>query len=509
MFDDVTHINWKNDTLSGDDTIVEKPDSDLNRTELIGYYLCFWHFLLVIFCLELSVGTLQVSAQSITPAADGTGTVVTPQGNQLDISGGSLSRDGVNLFHSFTKFDLDQNQIANFLSRPSIQNILGRVTGGDASIINGLIQVTGGNSNLFLMNPAGILFGANARLNVPADFTATTATGIGFGSNGLPVYWFNATGANNYADLVGTPNAFAFSVNQPGAVVNAGQLAVTEQRNLTLLGGTIVSTGKLTAPGGQLTVAAVPGQNLLRLSLPGHLLSLEIQPMATAGYQPQDWNLPIASLPGLLTGNSGGSATGLTVNSEGKVVLTGGMTLPESSVGTTIATGTLDVSGQIGGIVQVLGETVGLVGAEIKADGTGDGGTVLIGGDYQGRGTVPTALRTYVSSDSKIVADSILNGDGGRVIVWADGATGFYGNISARGGGSPRRVATADLWKCRANKAWFSKARLILWLPMVTQVPCYLIPQTLRSPTVLTTEMIAVTTKTVLAMMLWAVMVKP
>src|SRR4028119_684009 len=90
-------------------------------------------------------------AQSIQPSQDLTGTVVTPTGNRLDITGGSLSGDGANLFHSFNKFNLDRDQIANFISNPSIQNILGRVTGGNASFINGLIQVTGGNSNLFLM----------------------------------------------------------------------------------------------------------------------------------------------------------------------------------------------------------------------------------------------------------------------------------------------------------------------------------------------------------------------
>jgi filamentous hemagglutinin family protein len=125
-----------------------------------------------------------VRAQSIVPAADGTGTVVTPTGNQLDITGGQTSSDGANLFHSFSQFNLNQNQIANFLSNPSIQNILGRVSSGDASVINGLIQVTGGNSNLFLLNPAGIVFGSNAGLNVPASFTATTATGISFGNIG-------------------------------------------------------------------------------------------------------------------------------------------------------------------------------------------------------------------------------------------------------------------------------------------------------------------------------------
>jgi filamentous hemagglutinin family protein len=142
-----------------------------------------------------------------------------PKGNRLDITGGQLSRDGANLFHSFNEFGLNAEQTANFLSNPSIQNILGRVTGGNASIINGLIQVTGGNSNLFLMNPAGIVFGRNASLNVPASFTATTATGIGFGNN-----WFNATGPNNYTTLVGTPNTFPSLPKSPELLLTRDNL---------------------------------------------------------------------------------------------------------------------------------------------------------------------------------------------------------------------------------------------------------------------------------------------
>ncbi len=106
----------------------------------------------------------QAQAQPITSdlSPNGTGTVVTsPNGNQFDITGGTQS--GVNLFHSFEQFGLNPGQIANFLSNANIQNILGRVVGGNPSIINGLIQVTSdGNPNLFLMNPAGIVFGSAA-----------------------------------------------------------------------------------------------------------------------------------------------------------------------------------------------------------------------------------------------------------------------------------------------------------------------------------------------------------
>jgi filamentous hemagglutinin family protein len=108
--------------------------------------------------------TLMISspalAEPITPASDGTATVITPNGNQFDISGGSLSGDGENLFHSFQEFGLDRDQIANFLANPNLRNILGRVIGENPSMINGLIQVTGGSPNLYLMNPAGIVFGA-------------------------------------------------------------------------------------------------------------------------------------------------------------------------------------------------------------------------------------------------------------------------------------------------------------------------------------------------------------
>ncbi|HEY9601710.1 MAG TPA: filamentous hemagglutinin N-terminal domain-containing protein, partial [Allocoleopsis sp.] len=222
------------------------------------------------------------------PATDGTQTVVTPIGTRFDITGGRTSKDGINLFHSFSQFNLEPNQVANFIANPAIQNILTRVTSGSASVINGLIQVIGGNANLFLMNPAGIVFGANARLNVPASFTATTATGIGLGN-----LWFNATGPNNYAELVGTPSAFAFASQAPGAIANSGQLIVSKGNNLTLLGGTVVSTGYLEAAGGSVLVETVVGGSLLRISQPGHLLSIEIPASQSA--------IASSSLPELLT----------------------------------------------------------------------------------------------------------------------------------------------------------------------------------------------------------------
>ena len=94
--------------------------------------------------LTAAIGIMPASAQQIIPNNDGTMTIVTQEGKRFDIDGGTLSGDGKNLFHSFQEFGLDANQIANFLSNPSIRNILSRINGGNPSIINGLIQVTGG-----------------------------------------------------------------------------------------------------------------------------------------------------------------------------------------------------------------------------------------------------------------------------------------------------------------------------------------------------------------------------
>ncbi|HLO83789.1 MAG TPA: filamentous hemagglutinin N-terminal domain-containing protein, partial [Nostocaceae cyanobacterium] len=253
--------------------------------------------------IVLSITANSATAQTITPAADGTNTLVNQNGNLINITGGTLSGNGANLFHSFQKFGLNQNQIANFLSNPHIQNILGRVVGGDPSRINGLIQVTGGNSNLYLLNPAGIVFGPNASLNVPANFTATTANSISIGND-----WFNVFGNNNYNTLIGTPTTFKFDASQPGSIVNLGNLAAG--KDLTILGGTVVNTGSLTAQNGNITVASVPGENLIRISQTGNLLSLEIPADAA-----QSININIPTLAKLLTG-AGLENSNLTVNDE-------------------------------------------------------------------------------------------------------------------------------------------------------------------------------------------------
>ena len=374
------------------------------------------------------VGYPQLAGAQIVPAGNDAGSQVQvspTMPNQLEITGGTQA--GQNLFHGFQQFDLGAGQIANFRSHPTIQNILGRIVGGNPSTIDGLIQVTGSNSNLFLINPVGIIFGANARLNVPAAFTATTANSIGVGNG-----WLNAVGSNDYQQLSGQPSQFAFTTLSPGTIVNAANLAVEQGQSLMLLGGTVINTGTITAPGGTVTIAAVPGENLVRISEPGSLLSLAL-PLAIKGtINPTTTGLPVA-LPELLTGSGLSQATGVTVK-DGVVTLTSsGLQIP-TQAGVAIISNQVDVSGSMGGRVDVFGKTVGVVDAAINASGISGGGQVRIGGDYQGKGTVPNATRTVVNANSQIQADAIATGNGGRVIIWADDTTSFSGKISARGG---------------------------------------------------------------------------
>ena len=402
----------------------------------------------------LLLSASSASAQSIIPAADGTATFVTRSGQRYIIDGGSLSGDGANLFHSFQEFGLSANEIADFLATPQLQNILGRVTGGNASMIDGLIQVSGGSPNLYLMNPAGIVFGSNASLNVPASFTATTADRIGF-SNGQ---WFNTTGPNQFSTLTGTPNQFAFTATQPGSLVNAGNLAVPTGQTLMLLGGSVVNTGSLSAPSGNITVSAVPGESLVRVNQNGMLLNLEIQPLAANGEPESVSENPASnlnstqnsklqtpnslSLPELLTHANTHHATGVTVAADGSLHLTGSGLAISSDANTATISGTLNASTphtlhptpQAAGSINILGDQISLLSAQLDASGPNGGGDIRIGGEFQGDDALPRASQVAIDETSTITADALDSGDGGRVIAWADELTRFYGNIRARGG---------------------------------------------------------------------------
>jgi filamentous hemagglutinin family protein len=178
--------------------------------------------------------------------------VVTPNVNVRGLPAtlleGGATR-GVNLFQSFSQFNVGDGQRVYFNNPASIQNILSRITGGDPSKIFGTLGVDG-KANLFLLNPNGILFGPNARLDVAGSFLASTANSFVF-ENGLQ---FSAT--NPEAAPLITVNirpGLQFGGNPSGTISSTANLNAGE--DLTLSGIKLDLEGKLEA-GKDLTLQA-------------------------------------------------------------------------------------------------------------------------------------------------------------------------------------------------------------------------------------------------------------
>ncbi|WNM58595.1 two-partner secretion domain-containing protein [Candidatus Nitrospira allomarina] len=184
---------------------------------------------------------------------------------QHNITGGTRPGGGGNLFHSFGEFGVPANNIANFLNDSGLptSNILSRVTGGNTSNILGAIQTEGfGKANFFLMNPAGIVFGPNASLNVGGASHFTTADYLRLTDD---VQFTALPGAQDALLSVAPVTAFGFLGNNPGTVsVNGSTLSVVEGQTLSLVGGDITIGSGLKAPDGRIHLASVgsPGEIL-------------------------------------------------------------------------------------------------------------------------------------------------------------------------------------------------------------------------------------------------------
>lgn len=368
-------------------------------------------------------------ADNIVPAVDGTGTQVIQDGRDYAITGGTTSDDAQNLFHSFQEFTLLTGESATFFAAPAVLNILGRVGGGDISLIDGLLQVSGSDANLFLINPNGILFGPNSAVNLQGSFTATTADQINFATG----EW-GSVGTSDYGVLVGSPESFSFTLEDPGNVVNAGRLSVESGQSVVLIGGQVLNTGTIAAPGGNIVISAVEGSSLVKIEQAGSLLNLEMEVLPAGTATSAEVFTPL-SLPELLTGSAIASATRVTVNPDGTITLAGSDVAIPTETGTAIASGILTVnSSERGGNVTVLGSTVGVLSATVDASGENGGGVLRIGGDYQGQGPLPTASVTVVDGFSVLTADAIANGNGGHIILWSEETTRSYGTLSATGG---------------------------------------------------------------------------
>ena len=174
---------------------------------------------------------------------------VIPLGPLKIINGGT--RAGNNLFHSFSEFSLPTANIAYFNNALDIANIFSRVTGGNPSNINGILAANG-STNLFFLNPNGIILGPNTQLNIGGSFISTTANSIGFGSQGN----FNATIPNDPSLLTINPSFFQYdrAATQPANSIEVrGNLFVNSGKSILLVGGNSTpnsqSTGRILIDG--------------------------------------------------------------------------------------------------------------------------------------------------------------------------------------------------------------------------------------------------------------------
>ncbi|NEQ53546.1 MAG: CHAT domain-containing protein, partial [Leptolyngbya sp. SIO3F4] len=163
-----------------------------------------------------------------------------------------------------------------------------------------------------LLNPAGIIFGSDVTLSLPANLTAIAGDRILFDEGA-----FRALGTNNYETLVGSPTAFAF--DQPGTIRNEGTLLLSPGQTLTLLGGEVINKGDLIAE--NIQIKQVSEEQIIQVSQEGSLLNLEF---SETTFQETSNNGTVTStmLPSLLTNGEISQADQIITNSDGEMLLT-------------------------------------------------------------------------------------------------------------------------------------------------------------------------------------------
>jgi filamentous hemagglutinin family protein len=305
------------------------------------------------------------------------------------------------------RFGIGAGELTRFIQQGPASSVLNRVTGADPSQILGTLQ---SNGRVFLINPNGITFGAGSRVDV-AGLVASTLN-------------------LSNADFLAGRHDFGARAGA-GAIRNHGEIRAADGGQILLVAPSIENSGLISAPNGDVLLAAGKSVRLVDVNNP------EIQVELTAA---DNQAINLGTLAARNVGLFGGairhagtiSANTAQVDEQGRVVFRAvGDTLVEAG-SRTEATNT---AGK-GGRVEVLGDRVAVLGdATIDVSGESGGGTVLVGGDYQGANSaVQNARMTYFGADASIRADARGKGDGGQVIVWADDTARAYGSISARGG---------------------------------------------------------------------------
>ncbi|MBW4677252.1 MAG: filamentous hemagglutinin N-terminal domain-containing protein [Desmonostoc geniculatum HA4340-LM1] len=390
----------------------------------------------IIFCLLSNAGVVvaQINPDNTLPV----NSIVISQDNIKVIEGGTLA--GNNLFHSFKDFSIADIDTAYFNNLESVKYIFARVTGGTISNINGMIQ-SNGNANLFLINPAGILFGSNASLNIGGSFIASTANSVKFADDSE----FSAN-ANQVPALLtlSVPVGLQFGSNTASRIVNQSQaspngeltdatpphpigLKVPIGKTLALVGGDVsLEAGNLTTTGGRIELASIADTGLVKLTEIDKGYFLDYSGIQNFGN--------IQLLQGAIIYGSGKGGGDIQIQA-GNLILTDASLIFSSTLddgrggniainantitadkGSFIAT-FVQASGNAGDIILKASDTIKITGTTIDAEfptavvsqvletGTGNGGNIIIETDdlYIGDGAIVDASTFGAGSAGNII----------------------------------------------------------------------------------------------------------
>ena len=322
---------------------------------------------------------------------------------------------------NYPAFNIAQGEHVEFVQPSQKSAVLNRVVGKNPSKILGQLS---GNGKVFLVNPEGIYFGPHAEVNV-GSFVASTL---------------------NIRDedfLSETYNFFLEPGSKGAKILNEGVIRARPEGFIALMSPVVQNMGSIIARAEKIVLASgervtldFAGDGLLKFTVDGEIKDALIENFGKidASLGMVSLSMPAAKQAIKTVVNMDGIETATEIVEEmGMIRLVGGSEIVSKK--TEVDGSRVEVSGLvIGEDVQILGDDIFLKAGKIDVSQAGGGGTVNVGGSFQGKGPLRGSYRTLMHADAAIAADATVKGDGGTVILWSDGLTFFDGQIFARGG---------------------------------------------------------------------------
>ena len=326
------------------------------------------------------------------------------------LDGSSLTiQSGKHAIIDWEKFSIDHHETVRFLQEGPHASILNRVTGGTESAIYGLLE---SNGRVYLINPDGLIIGPNARIET-----------TGFIASSLDVLDSDFL---NGEELL-------FSGEGKGAVINQGIIRCPSG-DVLLIAREVRNEGEIEASQGLVSMAA--GKEVLFKPSGSERIFIRPEQSIKADLEHTG---SIRALAVEL--KAGGGPYASAVKSSGRIDAyglkeEGGRVYLFADGGSTEVNGTIIANDErgFGGRIQVLGEEV-FIKENALLDVSGDfgGGTILMGGDHQGKNPeIPNAAHIFTSEGAQIKADSRISGNAGTIISWGTDTNQFQGHISAQ-----------------------------------------------------------------------------